>query len=177
MSIGVDCGTQSTKVVVVDVEEGLIRGEASRHHLDEGEHGRREQAPSEWLTALKGAFFEALERAGVDAGQVRGIGVSGQQHGMVALDADGVPVYLWCDTETSAHNSDLVARLGGESGCLEKLGLVLQCQERSVAPDGGGYYRYPGDLPRNYRCRGIGWRSAGRVVRPAGLRRYAGSAM
>ena len=37
-------------------------------------------------------------------------GVSGQQHGMVALDADGVPVYpakLWCDTETSAQNSDL----------------------------------------------------------------------
>lgn len=130
MYIGVDCGTQSTKVVVVDVEQGLIRGEASRpHHLDEGEHGRREQAPSEWLAALKGAFFEALERAGVDAGQVRGIGVSGQQHGMVALDADGVPVYpakLWCDTETSAHNSDLVARLGGEAGCLEKLGLVLQ---------------------------------------------------
>lgn len=130
MYIGVDCGTQSTKVVVVDVEQGLIRGEASRpHHLDEGEHGRREQAPSEWLSALKGAFFEALERAGVDAGQVRGIGVSGQQHGMVALDADGVPVYpakLWCDTETSAHNSDLVARLGGEAGCLEKLGLVLQ---------------------------------------------------
>ncbi|WP_172116014.1 xylulokinase [Halomonas hibernica] len=130
MYIGVDCGTQSTKVVVVDVERGVIRGEASRpHRLDEGENGRREQAPSEWLAALKGAFFSALERAGVNASQVRGIGVSGQQHGMVALDADGVPVYpakLWCDTETSAQNSDLVARLGGEAGCLEKLGLVLQ---------------------------------------------------
>ncbi|SJN15076.1 Xylulose kinase [Halomonas citrativorans] len=130
MYIGVDCGTQSTKVVVVDVERGVILGEASRpHRLDEGENGRREQAPSEWLAALKGAFFSALERAGVNASQIRGIGVSGQQHGMVALDADGVPVYpakLWCDTETSAQNSDLVARLGGEAGCLEKLGLVLQ---------------------------------------------------
>jgi xylulokinase len=130
MYIGVDCGTQSTKVVVVDVERGVILAEASRaHRLDEGENGRREQAPAEWLAALKGVFFAALESAGVAASHVRGIGVSGQQHGMVALDADGAPVYpakLWCDTETSAQNADLVARLGGEAGCLEKLGLVLQ---------------------------------------------------
>lgn len=130
MYIGVDCGTQSTKVVVVDIERGMILAEASRaHRLDEAENGRREQAPAEWLAALKGAFFAALDKAGVSASQVRGIGVSGQQHGMVALDADGAPVYpakLWCDTETSAQNADLVARLGGEAGCLEKLGLVLQ---------------------------------------------------
>ena len=57
MYIGVDCGTQSTKVVVVDVERGAILGEAScPHRLDEGENGRREQAPAEWLAALKGAF-------------------------------------------------------------------------------------------------------------------------
>ncbi|HDZ47249.1 hypothetical protein LCGC14_0027580 [marine sediment metagenome] len=130
MYIGVDCGTQSTKVVVVDVERGVILAEAScPHRLDEGENGRREQAPAEWLAALKGAFFATLDKAGVLASQVRGIGVSGQQHGMVALDADGAPVYpakLWCDTETSTQNAGLVARLGGEAGCLEKLGLVLQ---------------------------------------------------
>ena len=40
MYIGVDCGTQSTKVVVVDVERGVILGEGSRpHRLDEGEQG------------------------------------------------------------------------------------------------------------------------------------------
>ncbi|MCB8887680.1 xylulokinase [Vreelandella malpeensis] len=130
MYIGVDCGTQSTKVVVVDVERGRILGEASRaHRLDEGVDGRREQAPAEWLAAFKGAFLEAIERADIDARAVRAIGVSGQQHGMVALDADGVPVYpakLWCDTETSAENAALVERLGGEVGCLDKLGLVLQ---------------------------------------------------
>ncbi|WNL41349.1 xylulokinase [Halomonas sp. PAMB 3264] len=130
MYIGVDCGTQSTKVVVLDVEQGGILGEASRaHRLEEGPNGRREQAPAEWLAAFRGAFFDAIERAGVDARAVRAIGVSGQQHGMVALDADGVPVYpakLWCDTETSSENTLLVERLGGEAGCLEKLGLVLQ---------------------------------------------------
>ncbi|SJN09021.1 Xylulose kinase [Halomonas citrativorans] len=49
MYIGVDCGTQSTKVVVVDVDAGRILGEASRPHaLSEGTHARREQDPTGW---------------------------------------------------------------------------------------------------------------------------------
>jgi xylulokinase len=130
MYVGVDCGTQSTKVVVLDIGRGCILGEASRpHRLDEGAGGRREQAPADWLAALKGAFLDAVARAGIDAKAVRAIGVSGQQHGLVALDAAGEPVYpakLWCDTETAPWNAALVERLGGEAGCLDKLGLVLQ---------------------------------------------------
>ncbi|RTQ97682.1 xylulokinase [Halomonas nitroreducens] len=130
MYIGVDCGTQSTKVVVVDVEGGRILGEASRPHaLSEDDNGRREQAPADWIAAFLGAFFDAVERAGIAARAIRAIGISGQQHGLVALDADGEPVYpakLWCDTETAAHNAAVVERLGGQAGCLDKLGLVLQ---------------------------------------------------
>ncbi len=130
MYVGVDCGTQSTKVVVVDVDNARILGEASRsHQLLEGENGRREQDPEEWMTAFSAAFAEALGQAGIDGQTIRAIGISGQQHGLVALDADGQPVHpakLWCDTETARHNALLVDRLGGEAGCLEKLGLVLQ---------------------------------------------------
>jgi len=76
MYIGVGCARQSTKVaVVLDVEQGLLdpRREDSRpHHLDEGEHGRREQAPSEIGCPTEGAFLKPLERGVVDAGQVRG---------------------------------------------------------------------------------------------------------
>ncbi|QOR38207.1 xylulokinase [Billgrantia diversa] len=130
MYIGVDCGTQSTKVVVVDIDGEAILGEASRpHHLEEGENGRREQEPDEWIAAFRGAFEEAVNRAGIERHAIRAIGVSGQQHGMVALDAAGRPVHpakLWCDTETAVHNAALVQRLGGPAGCLERLGLVLQ---------------------------------------------------
>ncbi|MCE9663541.1 xylulokinase [Halomonas sp. M5N1S17] len=130
MYIGVDCGTQSTKVVVLDAERGRLLAEASRpHHLCEGDDGRREQAPAEWIEALRGAFHEAVARAGIDPRAIRGIGVSGQQHGMVALDERDDPVHpakLWCDTETAAHNAALIERLGGEAGCLDELGLVLQ---------------------------------------------------
>lgn len=130
MYIGVDCGTQSTKVVVVDIDGEAILAEASRpHRLIEGENGCREQQPGEWIEAFRGAFDEAVRSSGIDRRSIRAIGVSGQQHGMVALDADGVPVHpakLWCDTESAVTNAALVERLGGEAGCLDKLGLVLQ---------------------------------------------------
>ncbi|WP_136254105.1 xylulokinase [Onishia niordana] len=130
MYLGVDCGTQSTKVVVVDIDAAAILGEASRsHRLIEGANGRREQHPGDWLEAFRGAFHDAVAKANIDPGAIRAIGVSGQQHGLVALDRDGEPVYpakLWCDTETADHNAALVERLGGEAGCLERLGLVLQ---------------------------------------------------
>ncbi|WP_303854583.1 xylulokinase [Salinicola salarius] len=130
MYIGVDCGTQSTKVVVVDGSDGRIVGEASRpHKLEQGDHGRREQRVEEWTEAFRGALGEALSNAGVEGAAVRAIGISGQQHGMVALDGDGVPVHpakLWNDTETAEWNERLIDRLGGEQGCIDKLGLVLQ---------------------------------------------------
>ncbi|GHB21840.1 xylulokinase [Salinicola rhizosphaerae] len=130
MYIGVDCGTQSTKIVVVDDSDGRIVGEASRpHRLDQGDNGRREQRVEEWTEAFRGALGEALDDAGVSAGAVRAIGISGQQHGMVALDADGVPVHpakLWNDTETAEWNARLIEAMGGEQGCIDRLGLVLQ---------------------------------------------------
>lgn len=130
MYLGVDCGTQSTKVVVVDVGGERILGEASRpHRLVEGEGGRREQDPIDWIEAFRGAFAEVVATSGIDGRAIRAIGVSGQQHGLVALDARGEPVYpakLWCDTETAPWNAALIERLGGEAGCLDKLGLVLQ---------------------------------------------------
>ncbi|WP_129140628.1 xylulokinase [Modicisalibacter coralii] len=130
MYLGVDCGTQSTKVVIVDAERATIVGEGSRpHRLVEGDGGRREQSVDDWLDALRGAFAEAVAAAGIDPGSIRAIGVSGQQHGMVALDAEGEPVYpakLWCDTETALHNESLIETLGGPQGCIDKLGLLLQ---------------------------------------------------
>lgn len=110
-------------------------GEASRPHaLREEANGRREQDPADWLAAFRGAFGDAVNSAGINTQAIRAIGVSGQQHGLVALDAAGEhvhPAKLWCDTAT--HNSALVEKLGGEEGCLDKLGLVLQAGSPVIA--------------------------------------------
>ncbi|RKQ96881.1 xylulokinase [Kushneria sinocarnis] len=130
MYIGVDCGTQSTKVVVFDPERRALIGEASSaHELISAASGRREQQPAWWIEAFETAFHQAIERAGISAGEVRAIGVSGQQHGMVALDEQGEPVYpgkLWNDTEASHENEMLIEALGGEQGCLDRLGIIPQ---------------------------------------------------
>ncbi|WP_025732351.1 xylulokinase [Carnimonas nigrificans] len=130
MYVGVDCGTQSTKVVIMSADSLRIIGTASvAHSLDQADNGRREQQPSQWVSAFEEALAKALSDAGVSGQQIKGIGVSGQQHGMVALDADGKPVYpakLWCDTESAAENAELLEQLGGPQGALDTLGVVLQ---------------------------------------------------
>ncbi|AIG01354.1 xylulokinase [Pseudomonas fluorescens] len=127
--LGIDCGTQGTKAIVLDATSGTVLGlGAAAHTLISGANGRREQHTQEWLDAFTEATHRALQQAGVDGQDILGIGVSGQQHGLVLLDEHGQvlrPAKLWCDTETSAENARLLEHLGGESGSLERLGVAI----------------------------------------------------
>lgn len=129
MYVGVDCGTQGTKVVILDTKQQKVRGEGyAPHALISEANGCREQSPHWWTDAFALAYHAAVEQAGIDTRCIRGIGVSGQQHGLVVLDREGQvirPAKLWCDTQTAPENAELLAMLGGESGSIEQLGLVL----------------------------------------------------
>jgi len=125
MFLGIDCGTQGTKALLIDKDgRPLGRGYAP-HALIERETGAREQEPRWWVDALLQAVRQAVSQA-PDA-KVLALGVSGQQHGLVVLD-DAMqvirPAKLWNDTETAPQNAELVSRLGGPVGCLEKIGIV-----------------------------------------------------
>jgi xylulokinase len=125
MYLGIDCGTQGTKALLID-ENGtpLGRGYAP-HDLIERANGAREQEPSWWVDALREAVRQAI--AGNASAAVLAIGVSGQQHGLVLLDeAMQVirPAKLWNDTQTSAENAELIARLGGAEACHDRFGIV-----------------------------------------------------
>lgn len=129
MFLGIDCGTQGTKAIVLDAVSGKVLGEGGApHDLISGANGHREQDVQQWLDALEQATRQALTQAGVSGLQIQGIGVSGQQHGLVLLDAQGQvlrPAKLWCDTETSDENQRLLDYLGGEQGSLERLGVAI----------------------------------------------------
>lgn len=129
MFLGIDCGTQGTKALLLDAVSGQVLGQGSAsHELISGPNGRREQHVEQWTTAFEAATAAALADAGVPGDQVLGIGVSGQQHGLVALDRDGQvlrPAKLWCDTESAQENQRLLQWLGGERGSLERLGVVI----------------------------------------------------
>jgi xylulokinase len=128
--IGIDSGTQSTKSVVLDLDSGTIVAEAQQAYaLIEGlPAGHLEQNPQDWIDAVDATIRECLESLGDGRDQVRGIGVSGQQHGMVVLDqADQVvrPAKLWCDTSTIEQCAQFAAEFGGESGLIEMAGNAM----------------------------------------------------
>ncbi|MGS0724837.1 xylulokinase [Shewanella sp. 0m-11] len=127
---GVDCGTQGTKVILVDVATATVLAECSApHELISESNGRREQQPTCWVEALIKAFDKAVIQANVDPWLISAIGVSGQQHGLVVLDNEGQvirPAKLWCDTETALENEQLLNMLGGEQACIDRLGLRIE---------------------------------------------------
>ena len=125
MYLGIDCGTQGTKALLID-EDGKPQGRGyAPHALIERENGAREQEPQWWIDALRQAVRQAISQA--PHAKVLALGVSGQQHGLVVLDEKMQvirPAKLWNDTETAPQNEELVARLGGSAACLEKLGII-----------------------------------------------------
>lgn len=128
--IGIDSGTQSTKALVVDARSGKVLGEGSaKYGLIAGlPPGAKEQDPAVWLTATTKAIKAALASAKAAAGEVVALGVSGQQHGFVPLDAAGEvirPAKLWCDTATAVECEEITATLGGAKATLKALGNAV----------------------------------------------------
>lgn len=104
---GVDSSTQSCKVVIVDSATGAIVREGRAKH-PEG----TEADPNLWWDALQSAIASA---GGID--DIAAISIGGQQHGMVALDADGRvirPALLWNDTRSASAADSITEHFGAE---------------------------------------------------------------
>lgn len=126
---GVDCGTQSTKVVFIDTKSEQILGQGqAQHPIMSNSNGKREQEPKWWIEAFISAFHSAINNTKILPTEIRGIAISGQQHGLVALDKDGnvlIPTKLWCDTETYRENNEIIEALGGNDNALSELGINI----------------------------------------------------
>lgn len=124
--IGIDSGTQGTKAVVLSEKQGAVIAESFwGYDLLENERGGREQHPDIWIKACRQVLGEVLASETVTPSLVKGIGVSGQQHGMVPLDKAGKVIRaakLWCDTETTDQCGSITSRMGGEQKVLEAIG-------------------------------------------------------
>ena len=128
--IGIDSGTQSTKVLVVDAAKGAVVGEASESYglIPNLPPGAKEQHPAAWRDATRKSIQAALKKARASASEVVAIGVSGQQHGFVPLDNKGEvirPAKLWCDTSTFAECELITANLGGAKAAIRETGNAI----------------------------------------------------
>ncbi len=109
---GVDCSTQSTKVLLVDVDTAAVVASGQAPHVVTGRGGASETDPAVWWAALGSALADTGR-----AGEVAAIAVAGQQHGLVVSDAAGRPLrpaVLWNDTRSAPDAAALVADLGPE---------------------------------------------------------------
>ena len=109
--IGVDVGTSATKTVLFD-EDGAVAASASREYpLYQPENGWAEQRPEDWRDAVLATLKEVTDRSGIPAGDIKGIGISGQMHGLVMLDGKGEvirPSIIWCDQRTGREVEDML---------------------------------------------------------------------
>jgi xylulokinase len=118
--LGVDSSTQSTKVEMRDADTGELVGSGRAPHPATSPP-RSEQDPETWRDAL----IEARQEAGAPA--VVAMAIAAQQHGLVALDAQGQvirPAKLWNDTESAPDAQWLVDELGGPQAWTEACGSM-----------------------------------------------------
>jgi xylulokinase len=130
ISLGLDCGTQSTKCVALDLESGQILASAQEAYdfVAGLPPGHLEQNPADWIAAADAAVLRVLQELGPRKEEVRCLAVSGQQHGLVVLDENDAvirPAKLWCDTSTAAECAELTETLGGLSGAVAATGNAM----------------------------------------------------
>jgi xylulokinase len=106
MFLGLDIGTSSVKAVLMD-EAGAILEVSSRGLEVSSPHPLwREQNPEDWVTATIAAIDDLAAKKPTEVAAIRGIGLSGQMHGAVLLNAGGDvlrPAILWNDGRSSAE--------------------------------------------------------------------------
>ena len=122
--LGIDVSTTATKALLVD-EQGRVAGAAiSEYGFDVPRPLWSEQEPALWWQAAQQAIPAALRAAGADASDVAAVGLTGQMHGLVLLDAQDEPLrpaILWNDQRT-ADECDLIREAVGPERLVEITG-------------------------------------------------------
>jgi len=119
--LGIDIGTGGTRALLVD-EKGTCKAGFTSPHEDMRMEKPlwAEQRPEDWWQAAQKAIQGVLAAAKVKGSQVKGVGLSGQMHGLVLLDTNNAvirPALIWCDQRSQAQ-VDSINRIVGKDNVL-----------------------------------------------------------
>lgn len=119
--LGLDTGTGGTRALLAD-ESGKVRfGFTAPHEEMKMERPLwAEQRPENWWEAAQAAIRGVLAQAGATGKDVRGVGLTGQMHGLVMLDEAGEvirPALIWCD-QRSQPQVDWINRTVGKDNVM-----------------------------------------------------------
>lgn len=113
--LGIDIGTSGTKTVLFTEKGEAAASALFEYPLSQPRNGWAEQDPADWWHAVCETCTRVL--AGIDPKSIKGVGISGQMHGLVMLDKnDRVlrPSIIWCDQRTGAECAQITEIIGAK---------------------------------------------------------------
>lgn len=111
--LGIDVGTSGTKAIAMDASGALLASATVEYPLHSPRPSWAQQDPAEWKRAAYAALSELASK--IDASEVKALGLTGQMHGSVFLDANNevlYPAILWCDQRTAAQCDAITSKVG-----------------------------------------------------------------
>ncbi|MCP3903686.1 MAG: xylulokinase [Planctomycetes bacterium] len=116
--LGIDVGTGGSKALLIDDAGTVVASATTEYPLLTPRPQWAEQDPAAWWSATVASTRRVLDESGIDPASIAGIGLTGQMHGLVLLDASGGvlrPAILWNDQRTAAQCRAIHARLGEDA--------------------------------------------------------------
>ena len=113
--IGIDIGTSGTKTILIDVNGKVIAKDLQEYPLYTPKPGWAEQDPADWWKATVKGIKNVTKS--IDTKDVAAVGLSGQMHGLVALDKDNKVLrkaLLWCDQRTVKQCEYITKKIGAK---------------------------------------------------------------
>ncbi|NLC78188.1 MAG: xylulokinase [Ruminococcaceae bacterium] len=113
--LGIDVGTSGTKTVLFDRAGKAVASSTVEYPMYQPQNGWAEQAPSDWWNAAASTTSEVIKKSGVSAADIKGVGISGQMHGLVMLDENGEVLrnsIIWCDGRTVKECEEITEAVG-----------------------------------------------------------------
>ena len=121
--LGIDVGTGGSRALLVDAQGDIVSGVTVAHEdIQMTQPLWAEQRPQNWWDATVGAIQDALQKVGAKGSDIAGVGLSGQMHGLVLLDADNQvvrPALIWCD-QRCEEQVDWINSIAGEDAVLQQ---------------------------------------------------------
>ncbi len=113
--MGLDISTTAAKALIIDEGGNVIATASSPQPISQPKPLWSEQNPADWWDGMSASIRQALSDANLGGEDIGAIGLTGQMHGLVLLDAAGEtlrPAILWNDQRTQAQCDAMTAAIG-----------------------------------------------------------------